>query len=215
MALPKNPKFDLKLHYNRILEIGIVITLLMLIAAFKFFPEFDRQEIIKETIKEYIKAEDIAITRQDRPIIPPKPAMPVYDPNKEVIDIELPTIDEFPNNDGKPIPPPYKEVVNEPVPDFILFPDEMPAPVGGLSEIQKKIIYPYIAVMAQIEGRVTVKAFVDEHGAVVKTEILKGIGAGCDEAARLAVEQTKFTPGKQRGRPVKVQVSIPVLFKLQ
>jgi len=29
------------------------------------------------------------------------------------------------------------------------------------------------------------------------------------------VQKTKFKPGKQRGKPVKVQVSIPVVFKLQ
>jgi periplasmic protein TonB len=30
-----------------------------------------------------------------------------------------------------------------------------------------------------------------------------------------AVRETKFKPGKQRGKPVKVQVSIPIVFKLQ
>ncbi len=47
-----------------------------------------------------------------------------------------------------------------------------------------------------------------------RTKILKGIGGGCDEAAAKAVEKTKFTPGRQRGKPVNVQVSIPVIFKL-
>ncbi len=50
---------------------------------------------------------------------------------------------------------------------------------------------------------------------LLKLQYLKGIGAGCDEAARDAVIATKFKPGKQRGVPVKVQVSIPVVFKLQ
>jgi len=45
--------------------------------------------------------------------------------------------------------------------------------------------------------------------------VIKGIGAGCDEAAVQAVMQTKFKPGKQRGKAVKVQVSIPIVFKLQ
>ena len=35
-----------------------------------------------------------------------------------------------------------------------------------------------------------------------------------DEAAIAAVMKTRFKPGKQRGKPVRVQVSIPILFKL-
>jgi protein TonB len=60
-----------------------------------------------------------------------------------------------------------------------------------------------------------VLAFVDETGRVTGAKIIKGIGAGCDEAALDAVRQTQFKPGKQRGTPVKVQVSIPIVFKLQ
>ena len=91
----------------------------------------------------------------------------------------------------------------------------MPEPIGGIGEIQKKIIYPEIAKRAGVEGKVYVLAFVDESGTVTDAKIIKGIGAGCDEAALDAVKKTKFKPGKQRGKPVKVQVSIPVVFKLQ
>lgn len=93
--------------------------------------------------------------------------------------------------------------------------EEMPEPVGGMKSIQEKILYPEIAKRAGIEGKVYVLAFIDENGNVVSAKILKGIGAGCDEAALNAVKETKFTPGKQRGKPVKTQVSIPIMFKLQ
>ena len=46
-------------------------------------------------------------------------------------------------------------------------------------------------------------------------KVIKGVGGGLDEAALDAIKQTKFTPGKQKGKPVKVQVSIPIVFKLQ
>jgi TonB family protein len=93
--------------------------------------------------------------------------------------------------------------------------EEMPMPVGGLYSIQSKINYPEIAKRAGIEGKVFVQAFIDENGNVTEAKIIKGIGAGCDEAALDAVKGTKFTPGKQKGKPVKVQVSIPIVFKLQ
>lgn len=93
--------------------------------------------------------------------------------------------------------------------------EEMPEPIGGMKSIQEKIVYPEIAKRAGIEGKVYVLAFIDENGNVANAKVIRGIGAGCDEAALDAVKQTKFTPGRQRGKPVKVQVSIPIMFKLQ
>lgn len=93
--------------------------------------------------------------------------------------------------------------------------EQMPEPIGGIKAIQEKIRYPEIAKRAGIEGRVYVRAFIDEKGNVVYAEIIKGLGAGCSEAALAAVKATKFEPGRQRGKPVKVQVSVPILFQLQ
>lgn len=90
----------------------------------------------------------------------------------------------------------------------------MPEPVGGMVAIQEKIVYPEIAKRAGIEGKVYVQAFINEEGDVVSAKILKGVGAGCDEVALDAVKKTKFNPGKQSGKPVKTQVTIPIMFKL-
>ncbi|MCF8262406.1 MAG: energy transducer TonB [Melioribacteraceae bacterium] len=98
--------------------------------------------------------------------------------------------------------------------DFFVAVEQMPSPIGGISAIQQKIKYPEEAKLNGVQGRVFIKAFIDETGNVVRTEIIRGIGAGCDEVARKAVEETKFNPGKQRGKAVKTQVSIPILFKL-
>ncbi|MCB0732807.1 MAG: energy transducer TonB, partial [Ignavibacteriae bacterium] len=92
--------------------------------------------------------------------------------------------------------------------------EEMPMPIGGIEGIQNKIIYPETARMAGVEGRVYIKAFIDEKGNVTNAELIKGIGAGCDEEAIRVINETKFKPGKQRGKTVKVQVSIPILFSL-
>lgn len=93
--------------------------------------------------------------------------------------------------------------------------DEMPNPIGGIQAIQSKILYPEIAKRAGIEGKVFIQAFIDENGDVADAKVIRGIGAGCDETALEAVKQTKFTPGKHKGEPVKVQVAIPIVFKLQ
>lgn len=99
--------------------------------------------------------------------------------------------------------------------DYFIAVEQMPEPIGGIQAIQSKILYPEIAKRAGIEGRVFILAFIDENGDVANAKVIKGIGAGCDESALDAVKQTKFTPGKQKGKPVKVQVTIPIQFKLQ
>jgi len=89
-----------------------------------------------------------------------------------------------------------------------------PELVGGLKSIQSNIKYPELARRAGIEGRVIVKFIVDEQGNVVDPHIIRGIGGGCDEAALEAVKQAKFEPGKQRGKAVRVQYSLPITFEL-
>ena len=93
---------------------------------------------------------------------------------------------------------------------FYLAVEKMPTPIGGIAAIQERIVCPEAAKRA---GRVYVKAFVDENGNVHKVELVKGIGASCDKEAIAAVMKTKFNPGMQRGKPVKVQVLIPLLIK--
>lgn len=111
-------------------------------------------------------------------------------------------------------PPPPKEVIEATEePTYFVAVEEMPQPIGGLQGIQQMIEYPEIAKRAGIEGKVFVKAFINETGDVTSAEIVKGIGGGCDEAAMDAILKTKFTPGKQRDKPIKVQVTIPIVFK--
>ena len=88
--------------------------------------------------------------------------------------------------------------------------DEMPEPFGGTQGIISKIIYPTSAKQKSIEGTVFVLAFVDENVMLRKTLLTKGIGYGYDEAAMNAVFRSRFKPGRQNGRPVKVQIQIPV-----
>jgi len=215
VALPKNPKVDLKLKYRKVFEISIILSLLILILAFKFFPEVEGEELGAEAVQELVDVEDVEITKQETaPPPPPKPPIPIEAPSDdELEDIEIEDTEIDLEEEVAAPPPPVEEEDDIPV-EFFVAVEEMPEPIGGIAGIQKNIIYPEIAKRAGVQGRVYVKAFVDENGTVKKAEVLKGIGAGCDEAAIAAVMKTRFKPGKQRGKPVRVQVSIPILFKL-
>ncbi len=98
---------------------------------------------------------------------------------------------------------------------YLAFAEQMPQPIGGLAAIYKKITYPEIAKQAGVEGKVYVVAFIDENGTVNDVKVLKGIGAGCDEAAVNAIKATKFKPAKNKGKPVKVKFSLAITFKLK
>ena len=98
--------------------------------------------------------------------------------------------------------------------DFFVVVEEMPELIGGLASIQRTVQYPEIARRAGIEGRVYIQFIVNKNGDVENPRVIRGIGGGADEAALDAVRQAKFKPGVQRGRPVRVQYSLPIVFRL-
>ncbi|OGU29574.1 MAG: energy transducer TonB [Ignavibacteria bacterium GWA2_35_9] len=217
MALNKDPKADLRRMYKKVFEVSLVISLLLLIVAFKYFPDMGKSQIVLDGPQELFTVEDIENTKQEnRPPPPPKPPIPIEAPSDDVLeDIEIASTEIDINAQIDAPPPPKEEKKVEEEPTYFVAVEEMPEPIGGIQAIQSKIIYPEIAKRAGVEGKVYVLAFVNETGEVTNAKILKGLGAGLDEAALNAVKQTKFKPGKQRGKPVKVQVSIPIVFKLQ
>lgn len=91
---------------------------------------------------------------------------------------------------------------------------------GGMDSmyafIQKNLIYPEKAKAEGIEGRVFITFTIEKDGSVSNVKILRGIGGDCDEAAKEVVEKMpKWKPGKQRGKPVRVQFNLPIKFELE
>jgi TonB family protein len=113
-----------------------------------------------------------------------------------------------------PPPPPPTEAPQDTDRDIFVVVESMPELIRGQAGVQAKVKYPQAAIRAGIEGRVTVQFIVDKNGNVVDPKVIRGIGGGCDEEALRVVSQAKFKPGVQRGRNVEVQMSLPVLFRL-
>ena len=91
--------------------------------------------------------------------------------------------------------------------------EEMPEPFGGIASIQNKA-KNQISTSAGVSGlSVYILAFIDESGIVRKAQITKGVGRGVDEVIAASVRKTRFRPGKDKGRLVKVQVllNIPIV----
>ncbi|MEX0600289.1 MAG: energy transducer TonB [Rhodothermales bacterium] len=101
-------------------------------------------------------------------------------------------------------------------PEIFVIVEEMPEPVGGMEAIYARANhYPEIARKAGVEGRVFVQFIVDENGDVRDAVVTRGVGAGLDEVALEAVTNTKFNPGRQRGKPVPVRMSLSIRFGLR
>lgn len=215
MAELKKPEADLRRTYQRVFEICIIVSLVFMIAAFKFFPYANTGNKIVQASQELFNVEDIQQTKQEnRPPPPPKPPIPIEAPSDDVLeDIDIASTDLDVNAVVEAPPPPKAKTVDEP--QYFVAVEEMPTPIGGLIGIQKRIKYSQIAIRAGIEGKVYVLAFVNKKGIVTKAIIIKGLGAGLDRNALKAVKATRFNPGKQRGKPVNVQVSIPIVFSLR
>lgn len=128
-----------------------------------------------------------------------------------------------------PPPPPPKEVEDEifkVVEDNPAFPgcedirDKVEkkkcAEEKMLQFIYGNIKYPAIARENGVEGMVVVSFVVEKDGSITGATVLRDIGAGCgQEALRVVNQMPKWEPGKQRGRPVRVQFNLPVRFKLE
>lgn len=81
---------------------------------------------------------------------------------------------------------------------------------GGYNEFRKKINYPLNAKKNKIEGRVLVRTFISETGNVVGTQLLKGLGYGCEEEVLKAIKKTNFYLPEKK----KFLVDLPVELAL-
>ena len=134
---------------------------------------------------------------------------------KNVSVIKSPLQQKKKKQSGDNLPPVMEEEKNyEDDPAFYKTVEVMPEPFGGMEAIYKKIGYPEEAKDNEIEGVVKILTFIDRDGEVIDAQVIEGIGYGCDEAARLAILYHRFKSGLIKGQRVKVQMEIPIEFKL-
>lgn len=218
MALRKTEKADLRNRYPLFIEVGLVLTLTILIVAFRWDVSVDEAFTVNLQKQEVVQMEDIQQTQHiEKPPPPPRPPVPVEVPNDEILEDDVLDLDMSLDIDEiVDLPPPPPPAVKEELePEIFVIVEQSPELIGGLSGLQKKIKYPEIAKKAGVEGRVFLQFVVDEFGNVHDPVITRGIGAGCDEEAIRAILTAKFRPGKQRGKAVKVKMSLPITFRLK
>ena len=223
MDVKKKPTADVYRSRSMYLNLSLVITLLLVISAFQW-RSYGAGDLL--TFGSLDEAEDdLFIVPPTVQPPPPKPkiqhpkVLEVED-NVEIEDLDI-SLDVFIDEDDAIEVIVYDDPEDEEDADHIWegIIEEQPAPVGGMPAfkqfLKKNLKYPNQARRMGIEGKVFVQFIVDRDGSLNDIKVLKGIGAGCDEeAVRVLKKHPKWSPGKQRGRPVKVRMVIPIFFKL-
>jgi periplasmic protein TonB len=224
MEPKKTEKADLTNKSWLFFNIGLVITLLIVVMAFEYGVKDDADaKNLAKNMNLLDEILEVPPTEQPPPP-PPKIQQPqiIEVPNEEEIkeDIKI-EIDVEVTTDTKVddivVAPVVEE--KEDVDQIFLVVEESATPKGGMSAfykyVQDKMKYPAQARRMGIEGKVFVEFVINRDGSITDVKAIKGIGAGCDEeAVRVVQAAPAWNPGKQRGKPVRQRYVVPIIFKL-
>ena len=226
MEKRKTEKADLENKRGLFLQIGLVLTLAAVLAAFEW-KSYDAIETSGPIRSSDHFEEDIIQTITEPPPPPPPPPpqdiiteLEIVSNDKEIenvieINAEVNTnvaIEEY------VAPAMVVEDLHDEEEIFV-FVEESPGFPGGDEARRRYLIentkYPPLAHEAGIQGTVHITFVVEPDGSITNVRIARGIGGGCDEEAiRVVQNMPRWKPGKQRGRAVRVQFSMPISFRL-
>jgi periplasmic protein TonB len=226
MISKKSKSANLENKRSIFMQIGLIIALSLVLAAFNWktydkmvIPDFQRT--VDNTPEDMVQ-----ITEQKPP--EPKVERPRVNLAINIVDDESPVDDDFMINaeidplDTVPVYIPAPSVGDEEsIQDEEIFTvvESMPSFPGGdagvYAYLQKNTKFPKQAIEANITGTVYVAFVVEKDGSITDVRILRGIGGGCDEEAlRVVKNMPRWTPGKQRNIPVRVNFNLGIKFTL-
>ena len=219
MEIKKSPKADLERGKSLSILMGFVVGLAVLFVGFEWSTRDVMVVQASEGVADIIAEEEVEITRpENTPPPPPPPPAPVVTEVLNVVedDVELEQQDILSSEDNQQeaqtavyTPPAVVEEEEESAQQIFTV-------VELLKFIAKSIKYPVIAQENGIQGRVICAFVVNRDGSVVDAEVLRGVDPSLDkEALRVIGTMPKWTPGKQRGKPVRVKYTVPITFRLQ
>ena len=228
MEIKKSTKADLENKKTTNLLIGAILTLSVLFIGFEW-SERDKQVATDTGLTEIVFEEEIIpITEQEQPKqAPPPPEAPKVEEVLEIMDndskVEESTIQASDDTQAAvevkdtPVEVEEEEVEEEQIFQIVEEPASFP---GGMGEcmkwLGKNIKYPTISQENGVQGRVIVQFVVNRDGTIVDAKVVRGVDPYLDkEALRVVNLMPKWTPGKQRGKAVRCQFTLPVQFRLQ
>ena len=229
MEIKKAPKVNLERHKSTFFLMGLVVSLAVLFVGFEWsstISKLDEAMVIQDVIAD----EDIEITQRDPtpppPPPPPEPEVPdIIEEVEEKVEnkIDLSSLEDDQSKAQVQTyvpPPPPKPVVEEATDEIFVVVEKQPEFPGGTTALMKflgdNIKYPVIAQENGIQGRVITNFVVERDGSISDVQVVRGQDPSLDkEAVRVIKTMPKWAPGQQRGKPVRVRFTLPVVFRLQ
>lgn len=229
MELKKSNKADLESKKGIFFQIGLIFAMAVTLVAFEWKSyDVQQEDTFSNRRAVTVVEEMVQITQQSTPPPPPPPPAPsiqlnIVDNTVQVnddisIDAEA---DQNTQVEEYKAPVAVRQEAEAEIQEQEIFRvvETAPAFPGGdgarMKFLQDNIKYPQMARESGIQGTVYVTFVVERNGSVTDVKILRGIGGGCDEeAVRVVQNMPKWEPGKQRGKPVRVQFNMPIKFTL-
>ena len=236
MQLKKNPKADLTKNSSLYFAIGLAVVLLISWRAIEW-KTYERTGYGYESLNvEDEDDEEVPITEQIKtppPPPPPPPAPEVIEIVEDEEEVEETVIESTETDQEEIVEVDDIEVeddfddVDVPfavIEDVPIYPGCEKVPKSQRrtcfqdkinKHIRKNFRYPEIAQEMGIQGRVYVQFVIAKDGSITSVR-MRGPDKNLEkEASRIISKLPKMTPGKQRGRAVRVPFSIPITFRLQ
>lgn len=229
MEVKKSPKANIETHKSTFLLMGMVVALAVLFVGFEWsssISKLDESTIVQDVLAE----EEIEITQRDPepppPPPPPEPEVPeIIEVTEEKVEtkIDLSSLEDDQSRAQVQTytpPPPPKPVEEEATDEIFVVVEQQPEFPGGTTALMKflgdNIRYPVIAQENGIQGRVIMNFVVERDGSISDVQVVRGQDPSLDrEAERVIKTMPKWKPGQQRGKPVRVRFTLPVVFRLQ
>lgn len=230
MTTKKSPRADLENKRLLFIQIGLILALVVVLAAFEY-KTYDRNvNLITAGIPQIIEEEQIPVTMETPPALPEMPLTPVLSDAIEIVeddivieeDVFIDTEDDgnFAIEIRDYVSTNTEEAVEEEeIPLAIV--EEKPKFMGGDENtftkwVHERIVYSDLAKENGIQGRVVLTFLVDADGYVKKVTVLRGLDPSIDkEAVRVVSSSPRWTPGRQRDRNVKVRYNFPINFQIR
>ncbi len=236
MEIKKSKKADLEGQRSTSLLIGYIVALGLLFAAFEWTTR-DYKETGQVYVVSFANPEEEVppVTQPIFQTAPPPPAeapevaeiLDIVEDDEEIEEEEIQSSED--NNEavsgpqvaytGPVMTGPVATVEQTDEDEIFQVVEQMPEFPGGmealLAYLSKNIKYPTVAQEQGIQGKSIIEFVVNKDGSIVDPKVVKSLDASCDkEAMRVIKAMPKWTPGKQRGKPVRVKYTVPVSFRL-
>ena len=229
MEIKKSEKANLENKKLLFVEIGLIISLLIVYIALEWTSKETNTAILEDNTEILVEEEIISTNMETPPPPPAAPKIPVLSDQIDIVDDEIELEDDMFMNleDDSSLGVEImdyvevqEEVVEEEAIPFQLV-EEKPSFQGGDANqfskwVNSRLVYPEIAKENGVQGRVTLQFTVEKDGSVTKVRVLRGVDPSLDkEAVRVVSMSPKWKPGKQRDRAVPVTYTFPVIFQLR